>query len=1019
MYRGERQFSCDICAKQFWQKGHLNEHMKLHGDKHYYGCETCGETFKQSYGLRNHKARCHAMDLPKRRTGRPRRSKAKTVGSELESTVNNGEESQQQAADIDVESLHKCEFCEETFPTTTKLKNHITWHATRKRFKCLVCNRVFKHLSIFKKHQALHAKRQKNDQEQYTVIPDETPDPGTNEATAEPFCEECQKPFSCRFSLNRHTNEYHRGRRRTRTVNQINLIKKRHTCHVCLKTFANIYSLKVHTERVHPLKTHKCDICNKTYGILNDLKYHYKNYHIRLAYDCDACGKPFNSKSKLKKHKREHSKSKQFKRSAGSKQQNVKIEEPNQPHKCEICGKGFEFPSRLKEHFVIHKQLTGPTSECPYQCEVCQKVFQYPSQLREHLKCHESAAEKQAMSLNVAQSEGLHWCNVCGKTFQYLSLLKRHGKTHYNQEKLLSSHQRNPPHARHLCSVCGKGFVFESFLKRHETSHHKQRVLNAKSLTKKAFKCNVCNRKFQHSSQLRQHSITHDKEKAQLKQPSSKRQKCDSSTSMSEVACHAPQQDDTSTALDTKDYYECDICGNTFPGEAFLRSHYTVHKQKPRNKSYFCIYCNRSFWQSNHLKNHCRIQHKTDKIFQCETCLVLFQKKLQLREHQKTCIKEKSSDNATLAQTESQHVNKRTRRSAVAEPTNDSASQSTEKSDDGLKSKRITNPSKKAGLRPAKNLTKKSNEKRFTFSTRKSIPSTCHFCGSTFCNNGALRVHLNIHFDRRPFSCRFCGMKFRQGGHLSAHCRTVHHEEFPYLCHLCEAPFKGLLLLRRHQEDAHGVTENPNEVNGFEKSVSPAYNDVDFEPEQYTRIANFNQTVTEYTCGLCDSSARTFKSLSGLRRHITIVHTNSRHNGGPQEAWDPRWAVTVPREDSPVNPAPSEEIYKCNVCSVIVHGSEALEAHEKAHAKKFVDGPSSTPPMLNTPSPPAITIKQIFECKYCEMEFDSMSREAFDQHQLEHELAAEEPMGMAYICAECDEEFAMPGDLIKHHEEAH
>ena len=1014
MYTGERQFSCDICPKQFWQKGHLSEHMKLHGDKHYYGCETCGETFKQSYGLRNHKARCHAMEWPKRRTGRPRKSKPETDGSELEGSVNNGEESQQQTVDIDVESLHKCKFCEETFPTIARLDNHIAWHATRKRFKCLVCNRVFKHLSIFRKHQALHAKRQKNDQEQPTVIPDEAQDPGTNEATAAPFCEECQKPFSCRFSLTRHMNEYHQGRKRARAINQINLIKKRHTCFICFKTFANIYSLKVHTERVHPLKTHKCDICNKTYGILNDLKYHYKNYHIRLAYACDACGKPFNSKSKLKKHKKEHSNPKQLKRSAGRKQQDAKIEESNRPHECDICGKGFQFPSRLKEHFLIHKQLTGPTSQCPYKCEVCQRVFQYPSRLREHLKCHESATEQQAVCINVAQSGQPYCCDVCGKSFRFVSLLKRHKKTHYHQEQVLSSHQRNPPHGRHICSVCGKRFEFESFLKRHETSYHRQKVLNTKSLSKEPFECNVCDRKFQYSSQLRLHSITHNKEKTELEQPSRKRQKCASSTSMSEVACHEPQQDGTFIARNTKDCYECDICGNTFSDEAFLRSHYTVHEQDPKNKSYFCIYCNRSFWQSNHLKNHCRLQHKTDKVFQCETCLVIFKKDMQLREHQRTCTKEKSSDNAMLALIESQHVNKRTKRSVVEVPTNNSASQSTEKS-----GKRVTKPSKKAGLPPAKIPTKKSNKKRPTFTTRKSIPPTCHFCGSTFCTNGALRVHLNIHFDRRPFSCRFCGMKFRQGGHLSAHCRMVHHEEFPYLCDLCEASFKGLLLLKRHQADAHGVTENPNEVNGFEKPVSPAYNDVDFEPEQYTRIANFNQTLTEYICGLCDSSSRTFKSLSGLRRHITVVHTNSGHNAGPREAWDPRWVVTVPREDSPVNPAPSEEIYKCNVCSVIVHGSEALEAHEKAHAKKFLDGPSSSPSMLSTPSPPTIAIKQIFECKYCEMEFDSMSREAFDQHQLEHELAAEEPMGMAYICAECDKEFTMPGDLIKHHEEAH
>ncbi len=1038
----ERPFTCNVCKKRFRQKGHLTDHLKLHSDEQSYKCLVCGQGFRQSSGLRNHRAKVHPLELPKRR-GRPRRPKPETV--------TNGEASEQQTVDVDVESLHKCDICDETFSTVTKLENHITWHSMRKRYKCTVCSRIFKHLSIFKKHQKLHAERQKKCPKQPTnMFDDETQNPEKNKPsrTVVPFCETCKKTFSSKFSLTRHVNEYHQGVKRRKNVNKTRdmQIKKKHQCRVCRKKFANTHSLSVHCRRIHTMKAHKCYICGKAYGMLSDLKCHYKSHH--LPYECDICGKPFQYQSKLNEHSAIHTKQTKEhlqlnKHFVTYNKQHSKIKKSQGQCDCNVCGKHFQFPSRLKEHMTVHEneQPSSPNSKWPYQCDVCQKIFLYASRFKTHYKTH--AQEKQGSSFSATSSEGRHPRNLCGKAFPYESHLRRHQNSHNKQANSFSEPSSE---VRHPCNVCGKNFLFESHRKRHETIHYKREPLNGEPSSRGPFKCDICGMIFQYPSQIREHSIIHKKKKRRSlnnrphsEGPYHKKQIIEPSTSThpSEVPYHQPMQEPAAISLHSQGCYQCDVCGNTFKHESFLLRHYVVHERESNDKPYVCAYCGRSFWQTNHLKQHCRKQHNTDKIFSCDNCLAAFDRRTQLKDHLLTCVGKKDSAESKRP------VRKQTRKpkdytengafeyeTCGEEYTNNSAFQyaemsvgsSTKQHGSSMK-KHGSATSRKGGFQRAKNSTVKSNKKRFTLTTKKKAP-TCNICGATFSSNAGLRVHLDIHLDRRPYSCRFCDMKFRQIGHLSAHCRNVHND-YPYQCDLCNMPFNGMVLLKKHQEIAHGVSENPNELDGFEKSVMPQYSNIDDEPRHYTKIVNSKQT--EYACGFCDSSARTFKSLSGLRRHITIVHNTTPvsqatfdENGHAHRTWNARGVVNIPREECPVRLGSSEEsVYKCNVCSVIVHGWEALEAHEKAHAKKNGNSPSSTPPMSGTFTPPAPSIKQTFECKFCEAEFDSMSREAFDQHQLEHELAAEEPIGTAYICIECDKEFAMAGDLIKHHEEAH
>lgn len=967
MHTDERPFTCNICQKGFRQKGHLTDHLKLHGDEKSYKCKICGKAYKQSSGLRNHRSRFHGTYAPKKTKGRPPKPKPDTIRS---AAVKAARASRERTVDVDVENLHRCDICDETFLTGTKLDNHLAWHARRKRYKCMVCRRIFKHLSIFKKHQKLHERSQKkssNNRTQHTNMSDvHMQDPGRIKATGGriggPFCETCQKSFSCRFSFTRHIKEYHEGLKRARAFTRsYNIKTKKFRCQICQKMFSTIYSLKVHRKRIHPSKTHKCHICSKTYGLANDLKNHYKHHNnLHLPYKCDICGKPFQYQSQLKEHYMVHARQKQ-----GHLQLNEQLLSSGSsegPHECDVCGKHFRYPSRLREHLIIHQnEPSMPNSDWPYQCTVCQKVFRYPSRLQGHYK------------------------------------------THANEKQEDSESQQ----ARHLCTICGKAFQFASHLRRHQTTHYKQQEepVSSKTLSKVPYECDTCGRMFQYPSQLREHSVVHSE---QGEMSNSRQSKRPYRKNQNQGAYHQPKQN-TTAITPHSECYECDVCGNTFQHKAFLARHYVVHERDSGKKPYSCAYCERSFWQTNHLKRHCQGQHNTDNIFKCEVCFVTFKKKVELRDHLLTCCgtqaKKDSSQNEIPAkggfQRAKRHVGRPPKKRKKRFGTNTHGTQTVNT----------------GGLKYTENGADNSDKKQYTLTTKKIVP-TCNICGAKFSSASGLRMHLDIHFDRRPYSCRFCEMKFRQLGHLSSHCKTIHHEEFPYQCELCDMPFKGTVTFKTHQQIAHGLTENPNELDGFEKSALPRYSNIDFEPKKYTRIVHSGQT--EYACGFCDASARTFKSLSGLRRHITIVHTSNVNQPiSDENANYPRGMVTMPREESLVTLNSAEEIYKCNVCSVIVHGWEALEAHEKAHSKRSVNSPSSTAPVLVAFTPPTPSIKQTFECTFCGAEFDAMSREAFDEHQLQHELVAETPMGMGYICGECDQEFAMLADLVNHHEQTH
>ena len=60
--------------------------------------------------------------------------------------------------------------------------------------------------------------------------------------------------------------------------------------------------------------------------------------------------------------------------------------------------------------------------------------------------------------------------------------------------------------------------------------------------------------------------------------------------------------------------------------------------------------------------------------------------------------------------------------------------------------------------------------------------------------------------------------------------------------------------------------------------------------------------------------------------------------------------------------------------------------------------------------------EQELKCRFCGEVFDSSSRDAFEFHQLQHELKATVPTGIGYVCFQCDATFDLASELVEHAE---
>jgi len=81
--------------------------------------------------------------------------------------------------------------------------------------------------------------------------------------------------------------------------------EKSHKCEYCEREFKNIYGLKGHIARQHPIPEdmkYKCDHCDKTFAMEYFCKIHMKIQSTEKRFKCHKCDGAFKTNAQLQNH---------------------------------------------------------------------------------------------------------------------------------------------------------------------------------------------------------------------------------------------------------------------------------------------------------------------------------------------------------------------------------------------------------------------------------------------------------------------------------------------------------------------------------------------------------------------------------------------------------------------------------------------------------------------------------------------------------------------------------------------
>ncbi|XP_023034308.2 zinc finger protein 429-like isoform X1 [Drosophila willistoni] len=138
----------------------------------------------------------------------------------------------------------------------------------------------------------------------------------------------------------------------------------------------------------------------------------------------------------------------------------------------------------------------------------------------------------------------------------------------------------------------------------------------------------------------------------------------------------------------------------------------------------------------------------------------------------------------------------------------------------------------------------------------------CSLCGKCLKSPSSLVMHMRLHNGERPFACANCPKSFKTNGALVSHQKR--HQQLPcHVCPHCDRGFVESSNLRRHIQSLH-TDERPHTCTICQRKFSRVY-----------LLQLHSRTHTgerPYACSQCD---RRFAQLAVLRNHET-THSQQR-----------------------------------------------------------------------------------------------------------------------------------------------
>ncbi|KAE9522432.1 hypothetical protein AGLY_017170, partial [Aphis glycines] len=485
------------------------------------------------------------------------------------------------------------------------------------------------------------------------------------------------------------------------------------------------------------------------------------------------------------------------------------------------------------------------------------------------------------------------------------------------------------------CKYCGKKFKLRFGLNRHVQKHHKYNEIQGNIKNTKREEYSNANAKDRNTSNetlnsqsavsvAPHNSITHNCHVLNIRQEKTTQSSVqmdlvnDNETSYSDI-------NDLNNSSNTrqKKYFYCNICEKKFPSLVKYKNHQTRH-DKPQ--SFSCKYCDRTFSGKGQCTNHEKTHIKCEKNTSTNVRGRKSSGQIHLMNSNRSIIATASNNSVAndldiqrkkkIQQEEYSNANSKDRitsyeilnsQSAVSVASHHSITHNWP--DSNIKEEKYTssnvietnnsyqinlpNGNESMFLTVSHNSTEnnyhvlnikqkhKRNKKKSTF---------CTTCNEDFADICALKNHMNMHMDRKPYVCQYCYQQFSREGPYNLHVKKhmlIKDDQKPMIeftsnqdsknfikslrfkCNYCEKTYSTLSRRLTHMKKFHIESDTTgSSIITYKKPKKPVQCDICLETFsssgyliQHKRIHSGDKP---YTCVKCNV-AFTFKS--NLRAH--------------------------------------------------------------------------------------------------------------------------------------------------------